>query len=281
MGSVAGGGVVVLGVGQLVEREGLALLARASGREQGGHPVELELVGDADAALARLARCPDAARVVVIDPSWAAAAPDEARRLCLTLAFETRSVRIVLWGEPTSAAMHGVALCARWVSCELVVRGVEDGRLAEVVSGAMRRRDVVSEPMNRTVAIVERMPTRLRGAWGWVMLEPEIATVKGVAGRVGLTRRSLEWNVFRKQDSLGLKSWGSFAAESGVRDTVAIASCATEARQYERIERGKALGDRWRVTGTPTILVNEQRFRGAVPDSVLTAAVERALARRR
>jgi hypothetical protein len=103
----------------------LAALARASGRERGGHLVELEWVGDVDAALARFASCPDAPRVVVIDPSWVAAAPDEAWRLCLTLALETRPVRIVLWGEPTSAAMHGVALCARWVSCELLVRGVE------------------------------------------------------------------------------------------------------------------------------------------------------------
>lgn len=191
-GERSGGGVIVLGVGHLVDREGLAVIVQASGREQGGHPVELEWVGDADAALTRLARCHDAARVVVIDPSWAAAAPDEARRLCLTLAFESRSVRIVLWGEPTPAAMHGVALCARWVTCELVVRGVEEERLAQVVRGAMGRPDVVSKPMNRTVAIVERMPARLRGAWGWVMLEPERATVKGVAGRVGLTRRSLE-----------------------------------------------------------------------------------------
>jgi thiol-disulfide isomerase/thioredoxin len=32
--------------------------------------------------------------------------------------------------------------------------------------------------------------------------------------------------LFRKQDSLGIKSWGAFAFESGITDTLRIAQCA-------------------------------------------------------
>jgi len=39
--------------------------AHASGREQAGLPVELDVVGDAEAALTRLASCPYAALVVL------------------------------------------------------------------------------------------------------------------------------------------------------------------------------------------------------------------------
>ncbi len=187
-----GGGVVVLGVGQLADKEGLAALTQASGRERGGDPVELDLVGDVGAALTRLASFGDAARVVVIDPSWAVAAPDEARRLCLTLAFETRSVRIVLWGEPTPAAMHGVALCARWVSCELVVRGVEDGRLTEVVGGAGQWRGIECGGEQQVLLRLKRLHGSLRDAWDWAARNPELATVKGVVLRACVSRRTLE-----------------------------------------------------------------------------------------
>lgn len=188
----AGGRVVVLGLGHPDNPEGLAVLASAIGYEQGGHPVELELVGHVDAALTRVASRPDASHVVVIDPSWAVERPDEARRLCLTLAFATRPVRIVLWGEPTPAAMRGVALCSRWVSCELVVRGVEDGRLAEIAREATNRQTAVREPAPDLIAVVRAMPSRLRAVWSWVAPDAERATVKAVASRAGLTPRSLE-----------------------------------------------------------------------------------------
>ena len=41
--------------------------------------------------------------------------------------------------------------------------------------------------------------------------------------------------LFRKQDSLGLKSFGGFAAESGVPDIVAFESCTTSKRVEARI----------------------------------------------
>ncbi|PYO86675.1 MAG: hypothetical protein DMD66_12955 [Gemmatimonadetes bacterium] len=43
--------------------------------------------------------------------------------------------------------------------------------------------------------------------------------------------------VFSKQDSLGLKSWGAYAAEAGIRDTARIAECAKRRVAGPRIIR--------------------------------------------
>ena len=62
--------------------------------------------------------------------------------------------------------------------------------------------------------------------------------------------------VYAKQDSLGLKSWGSFAHEAGIADTTMIADCARNPVSVPRIEAARAYGDKIGVKGTPTILVN-------------------------
>lgn len=205
MRSGAGGwGVLVLGAVAASDVEMLAANARAAGAGRGGNRLAFALVDDVDAALTRLASCPDLAWVVVIDPRWAVENPDEAQRLCLTLAFETRPVRIVPWGAPTPAAMRGVALCSRWVACDLVVRGVEDDRLLEIASWGTAREEGRDGPLDPASSVVQLMPARPRDAWAWVVHEPERATVKGVAGRVGLTRRRLE----RWHRSVGVPSPG-------------------------------------------------------------------------
>ncbi len=66
--------------------------------------------------------------------------------------------------------------------------------------------------------------------------------------------------IYEKQDSLGLKSWGSFAAEAGVRDTAAFLRCAAVATPNPRIERGVALANKVGATGTPTVFVNGWRY---------------------
>jgi protein-disulfide isomerase len=80
---------------------------------------------------------------------------------------------------------------------------------------------------------------------------------------------------FAKQDSFGIKSWGSIAALAGIEDTSAISRCANAATKSEPIDSGLAFGRRISLKGTPTILVNGWKFRG-VPtqeelDSVIVA----------
>jgi protein-disulfide isomerase len=66
--------------------------------------------------------------------------------------------------------------------------------------------------------------------------------------------------LFAKQDSLGLKSWGSYAAEAGVRDTVRLLTCIAEPNGLPRIEAGRAAGEREGVSATPTVIVNQWRL---------------------
>ncbi len=194
MGGDAGGGVVLF----LAEAEAsdvidLARRALAGGSARDSAQPALEIMSDGESLRRRLAEAATLPRVVVVDPAWAMSAPDEARRLCQTVAFARRPVRLLLWGAPTPASMHGVAFFARWVPCKLAVRGVEDERLWEIVnegrSGPPTTAVVGEEQL---LSVIDRMPARIRNAWGWVLQEPEQATVKGVAFRAGLTRRSLE-----------------------------------------------------------------------------------------
>jgi protein-disulfide isomerase len=64
-----------------------------------------------------------------------------------------------------------------------------------------------------------------------------------------------------KQDSLGVKSWNSFAAESGIVDTVDFARCMENSSTHRRIARDTVLVRELGARGTPTILVNGLRWR--------------------
>ncbi|HEX6630758.1 MAG TPA: thioredoxin domain-containing protein, partial [Gemmatimonadaceae bacterium] len=66
--------------------------------------------------------------------------------------------------------------------------------------------------------------------------------------------------VYQGQDSLGLKSWGAYAASAGIADTAAISRCAADPAPVPRIEAGREFAQRIGATGTPTILVNGWRL---------------------
>jgi len=93
-------------------------------------------------------------------------------------------------------------------------------------------------------------------------------------GRFGLFADAL----FAKQDSLGLKSWASYAAEAGVADSAKFAQCVSDSAPISRIDRGRALGETLAVSGTPTVLVNGWRFSNPPSDSLLTRVVTDLLA---
>jgi protein-disulfide isomerase len=75
--------------------------------------------------------------------------------------------------------------------------------------------------------------------------------------------------MYAGQDSLGLRSWGSYATEAGIADTAAIALCATNPVRRTRVDSSLASGQRLEINGTPTILVNGWLFRGIPSDRTL------------
>jgi protein-disulfide isomerase len=82
--------------------------------------------------------------------------------------------------------------------------------------------------------------------------------------------------LFEKQDSLGLKSWGSFATEVGLKDTTAFARCIRlPVDSFPRIGAGLELGRRNGVRGTPTLWINGHRIDGGVSLEVLRRRVAR------
>jgi protein-disulfide isomerase len=83
--------------------------------------------------------------------------------------------------------------------------------------------------------------------------------------------------IFEKQDSLGLKSWASFASQAGVTDTVALARCAGTSGAVRGLKEGRQVAKILGVTGTPTVLLNGWKF-GIPPDeNELDQAIQRLL----
>lgn len=91
-------------------------------------------------------------------------------------------------------------------------------------------------------------------------------------GRFDQMRRLL----FIKQDSLGLKSWVSYARDATVPDTSLFNACVQRTSEIARVADGRRLGQHFGVRGTPTIWVNGWRVSPA-PDEI-EAAVARAVA---
>ena len=62
--------------------------------------------------------------------------------------------------------------------------------------------------------------------------------------------------IFAKQDSLGLKTWQSFAQDAGVADTAAFNRCAQGREPIPGVAEGLAFAKAVGARGTPTILIN-------------------------
>lgn len=75
--------------------------------------------------------------------------------------------------------------------------------------------------------------------------------------------------LYEKHDSLGLKSWTSYAIDAGIRDTVAFAKCITAAAgsSSTNIDAGRTLAARWNIRATPAVFVNGWRLFVPPPDS--------------
>ena len=66
--------------------------------------------------------------------------------------------------------------------------------------------------------------------------------------------------IYDKQDSLGLRPWTAFAKDAGIQDTLFIARCALATDPVDRIARGRRFGERIRLAGTPTVIINGWRY---------------------
>jgi protein-disulfide isomerase len=84
--------------------------------------------------------------------------------------------------------------------------------------------------------------------------------------------------LFAGQDSIGAWEWSRFAQAAGVMDLPRFAACAAGTGPLPTLARDTVAAARLRVTATPTLLINDMRFEGAVPTDTLEAYVRRALA---
>jgi protein-disulfide isomerase len=66
--------------------------------------------------------------------------------------------------------------------------------------------------------------------------------------------------VFRKQDSIGLKSWTSYAHDAEVLDTTRFRQCIADPTPPARIDAGIAIAESLEVESTPTVIVNGWRY---------------------
>ena len=79
--------------------------------------------------------------------------------------------------------------------------------------------------------------------------------------------------LYAAQDSLGLKSWASYAADAGIADTVEFNKCALSRSELAQVERDEAMGSDFDIRATPTVFINGWRF-GTVPrDSASLAKI--------
>ncbi len=70
-------------------------------------------------------------------------------------------------------------------------------------------------------------------------------------------------SVFEDQDSLGLRSWGSFAAGAAVADTVRLVTCVRDAVYTDAVDSASRMAERFGVQSTPTVVINGWRL--AIP----------------
>ena len=83
--------------------------------------------------------------------------------------------------------------------------------------------------------------------------------------------------VFAKQDSLGLKSWGEYAADAGVEELTVFRACAADTIRVARVEEGLRFGTAIGLRGTPTVLINGWKYQTPPSDSLLFRTIRAVL----
>jgi protein-disulfide isomerase len=84
--------------------------------------------------------------------------------------------------------------------------------------------------------------------------------------------------IFAQQDSLGFKGFDVFARESEVPDVPRFEECMKETGEHAVVERDRRAARSIGGTGTPTVVINGQRFREP-PDAAMLDSVVNAILR--
>ena len=85
--------------------------------------------------------------------------------------------------------------------------------------------------------------------------------------------------LFGKQDSLGIKSWASYASEASVADAAAFDACARQKPDsLSKASIGARLAMQLKLRATPTILLNGWQFSAPPREETLAKAISALLA---
>lgn len=85
--------------------------------------------------------------------------------------------------------------------------------------------------------------------------------------------------LFAHQDSIGILSWKKFAAAAGVQDLPLFDSCVEKNLRSSAILTDLAAARKLKVSATPTFLMNDLRFGGAIPLDSLRSFLDRSEAK--
>jgi protein-disulfide isomerase len=86
--------------------------------------------------------------------------------------------------------------------------------------------------------------------------------------------------LFDKQDSLGKRSWNSYARDAGVTDTAQFGGCMADssAGNGALVNLGATLADSLGIHATPTIILNGWRYSYVPSEKELVRAIDALLA---
>lgn len=83
--------------------------------------------------------------------------------------------------------------------------------------------------------------------------------------------------LFQQQDSIGVRSWASFATAAGVADQARFEECMQSDVPRARVEADRSAAKRLGLSGTPTIIVNGKLVSGIVTIAELEELAGRSL----
>lgn len=83
--------------------------------------------------------------------------------------------------------------------------------------------------------------------------------------------------LFEAADSIGIRTWSSFASSAGVPDVTEFERCRTDSSATSVVRHDIDAAKKLGLHGTPTVLMNGVRFSGAVPQKVLDSLVDVAI----
>ncbi|MGH7470058.1 MAG: DsbA family protein [Longimicrobiales bacterium] len=93
------------------------------------------------------------------------------------------------------------------------------------------------------------------------------------ADQIGAFQRWVDV-IYAKQDSLGLKSWGSYANDAAIPDTASFVTCAMSKDNHPRLAAGQSFAQKLGSPGTPTVILNGWRFPNTPSKEIMLLAID-------